>query len=172
LLDAPALQRYARQITLPEIGLEGQERLAAARVAVLGGDRAARTAALYLAAAGVGTIVDVLEGADLVVRSGFDDDAVLGMTKRLGIPAIIMRAQEEVVDVVSFPARAPDPEAPLDPPAFAGAPHEGAAAIVAGTLAAGEAIAVLLGRGPTTAARHLRLPLDGRPPVVQEIPWR
>jgi molybdopterin-synthase adenylyltransferase len=166
------VQRYARQIALPEIGVDGQERLAAARVAVLGDDRAAQVAAQYLSAAGVGTILPDLDGAELVVRSGFDDDAVLGMTKRLGIPAVFVRSQPDMVDLISFPARAPDPDAPLDLPATtATRPHDGAAAVVAGTLAASEAIQVLLGRGPRARARLLRLPLDGRPPQGQEIPW-
>ena len=42
--------RYARHIALPEIGAEGQARISAARVAVVGGDLAAETAALYLRA--------------------------------------------------------------------------------------------------------------------------
>ena len=49
-------RRYARQIALPEIGPEGQARICAARVAVVGADLAAETAALYLRAAGVGTV--------------------------------------------------------------------------------------------------------------------
>ena len=46
------IRRYARQIVLPEVGGAGQEKLRAATIAA-----ASEVEALYLAAAGVGTIV-------------------------------------------------------------------------------------------------------------------
>jgi sulfur-carrier protein adenylyltransferase/sulfurtransferase len=48
--------RYARQIALPEIGDAGQERLLAAKAAIVGAGGLGSAAALYLAAAGIGTL--------------------------------------------------------------------------------------------------------------------
>src|SRR5882757_4450369 len=50
------IKRYSRHLILPEVGVEGQERIKAAKVLLIGSGGLGSPLALYLTAAGVGTI--------------------------------------------------------------------------------------------------------------------
>jgi sulfur-carrier protein adenylyltransferase/sulfurtransferase len=62
-------ERYSRHLLVPEIGLEGQTKLLNAKVLLLGAGGLGSPAALYLAAAGVGTLgivdMDVVDASNL-----------------------------------------------------------------------------------------------------------
>ncbi len=78
-------ERYARNIELKEIGPEGQEKLLAAKVLVIGAGGLGSPAALYLAAAGVGTVG--IADPDTVELSNLQRQVLHG-TKDLGRPKV------------------------------------------------------------------------------------
>src|SRR4029453_13408930 len=69
VLTADQRNRYQRHLLLPEVGVEGQQKLLNAKVLLLGAGGLGSPAALYLAAAGVGTIgivdMDVVDESNL-----------------------------------------------------------------------------------------------------------
>ncbi len=84
-LSTTQLERYSRHIRLAEIGVAGQERLRKARVLCVGAGGLGSPVALYLAAAGIGTlgIVD----SDVVELSNLHRQ-VLHTTDRIGSPKV------------------------------------------------------------------------------------
>ena len=82
-LTASERNRYSRHLALPQIGLAGQSRLASARVLIIGAGGLGCPAALYLAAAGVGTL-GVLD-CDRVEESNLQRQ-VLYATEDIGAP--------------------------------------------------------------------------------------
>jgi molybdopterin/thiamine biosynthesis adenylyltransferase/rhodanese-related sulfurtransferase len=68
-LDADQRNRYQRHLLLPEVGEAGQQKLLESKVLLLGAGGLGSPAALYLAAAGVGTIgivdMDVVDASNL-----------------------------------------------------------------------------------------------------------
>jgi molybdopterin/thiamine biosynthesis adenylyltransferase/rhodanese-related sulfurtransferase len=69
VLSPDQRNRYQRHLLLPEVGVEGQQKLLAAKVLLLGAGGLGSPAALYLAAAGVGTLgiidMDVVDESNL-----------------------------------------------------------------------------------------------------------
>ncbi len=82
-LSHAELVRYSRHLLLPEVGAEGQARLKAARVLLIGAGGLGSPAALYLAAAGVGTLGVV--DADAVELSNLQRQILHG-TAAVGRP--------------------------------------------------------------------------------------
>ncbi len=84
-LGSEQRKRYARHIMLPEVGEEGQAKLLDAKVLCLGAGGLGSPAALYLAAAGVGTLGIVDD--DVVDESNLQRQ-VLHNVERLGMPKV------------------------------------------------------------------------------------
>jgi molybdopterin/thiamine biosynthesis adenylyltransferase/rhodanese-related sulfurtransferase len=99
--------RYSRHLLLPEVGEVGQAKLLGARVLLLGAGGLGSPAALYLAAAGVGTLG--LVDADVVDASNLQRQ-ILHATSRLGTPKVesaekALRDLNPDVKVVKFQER-------------------------------------------------------------------
>lgn len=106
-LDARAQERYARHLLMPEVGLTGQLRLLDSRVLLVGAGGLGAPAALYLTAAGVGTlgIID----HDVVDRSNLQRQ-VIHTEERIGQQKVesareALKALNPDVQLVLYPTR-------------------------------------------------------------------
>jgi len=94
-LTSEEVLRYSRHLILPDVGLEGQRRLKAARVLLIGAGGLGSPAALYLAAAGLGTLglvdFDVVDATNLQRQ-------ILHGTKDVGRPKLASAA-DRIYDV-------------------------------------------------------------------------
>src|SRR5919198_753480 len=84
-LTAEQRERYSRHLLIPEIGLEGQLKLLDAKVLLLGAGGLGAPTALYLAAAGVGTLGVVDD--DVVDLSNLQRQ-VIHANDRIGVPKV------------------------------------------------------------------------------------
>ena len=90
MLNDADLERYARQAIMPDIGEEGQARLLAARVLLVGAGGLGSPAGFYLAAAGIGhvTIID-----DEQVETSNLNRQILHTTASVGMPKVAQAVQ-------------------------------------------------------------------------------
>src|SRR6266849_2089119 len=94
-LSNEEIRRYSRHLIMPEVGMEGQKKLKAARVLAIGTGGLGSPMALYLAAAGVGTIG--LVDFDVVDDSNLQRQILFG-TRDVGRPKLAA-AVERLRDV-------------------------------------------------------------------------
>ncbi len=80
------IERYSRHIILKEVGGKGQQKLLDGKVLIIGGGGLGSPIALYLAAAGVGTIG--IADADVVELSNLQRQ-IAHQTKDIGVPKVL-----------------------------------------------------------------------------------
>lgn len=100
-------ERYHRQVLLKKLGVEGQQRLAAAKVLVLGAGGLGCPALLYLAAAGVGTIGIV--DFDNVSMSNLHRQVLFG-TEDIGQLKVLvaerkLKAINPEINIITYPVK-------------------------------------------------------------------
>jgi len=104
MLDESARARYSRHLRMPEVGEHGQLKLGDSRVVLVGAGGLGSPAALYLAAAGVGTLVlidhDVVDRSNLQRQILHSDDRVGEPKTESGRQAIAALNPEVTVETV------------------------------------------------------------------------
>ena len=100
-------KRYARHFTLPEVGQAGQEKLKNSSVLCIGAGGLGSPIALYLAAAGVGTIGivddDTVEASNLQ-RQIIHGESFIGKTKLDSAKARLLETNP-YLNIVTYPAK-------------------------------------------------------------------
>ena len=106
-LSRDELSRYSRQLILPEVNADGQRRIKAARVLCIGAGGLGSPSALYLAAAGIGTLG--LVDADRVDASNLQRQILYGTgdvgESKVQKAGARLREMNPGVEVVSHEAR-------------------------------------------------------------------
>lgn len=99
MLNDAQLLRYSRHILLPEVSVEGQERIGAAAVLVVGAGGLGCPAALYLGASGVGKLRiadgDVVDVTNLQRQIGHDTSSI-GENKALSLKRRVLAINPEI----------------------------------------------------------------------------
>jgi len=106
-LSKEQFERYSRHVLIPEVGEEGQLKLLDSKVLLIGAGGLGSPAALYLAAAGVGTL-GIIDG-DIVDRSNLQRQ-ILHTEDRIGTPKVdsaeeAMKAINPDVNIVKYTER-------------------------------------------------------------------
>jgi len=176
MLSDSQIERYSRQIVLPEIGGRGQQRLLASAVSIDGGGEAALVCARYLAGAGVGrlalgdasarsALLAEARNPDCRVVTELDGSAdvwiVVGDCPReLPVDAVILWGCVDGATVSRVHVPPGQACAPCLGDFARGRGQHGVGAHILGTLLALEALRALVGLADTTAPSVLSIDLD------------
>ncbi len=161
-LSEAEIERYARQIVMPEIGMDGQQRLLASRVLVPGAGPGPAAARRYLEAAGVTTTGATQESAavDCVVLAGPTGESPARGPKLEGLARVWYYTEGTKLVTGLVAPNQPLPAWP-EPAAAPGRPTGAAATLAvetaAGTEAAARTVAFLLGWELATATGETEL---------------
>jgi molybdopterin/thiamine biosynthesis adenylyltransferase len=106
-MSAEQRERYSRHLLLPEVGVDGQQKLLDAKVLLLGAGGLGSPAALYLAAAGVGTL-GIVDDDDVDLSNL--QRQVIHSSERIGVPKVdsaeqTITALNPDVQVNKYPVR-------------------------------------------------------------------
>lgn len=105
-LSDDQLLRYSRQIMLPQVDIEGQQRISASSMLIIGAGGLGNPAAMYLASAGVGRLVlvddDVVDQTNLQRQVAFTQ-AQVGISKVQALAERVLANNSEVtVETVDY----------------------------------------------------------------------